>query len=145
MTFDIDTIESTDQSATATVCDNAALFGAVPERDEFDSREVWDEDDATDAVGEAFRILAEGVAPDGFQLADEREQMLWGFVNKPDASPPGAVLNDLEPSGVYFSMPYPRTGVLPFTVWNPPERPRVCFSVLSAVLTNATPNVIFAA
>ena len=30
---------------------------------------------------EAFRIIAEGVAPDGVQLADEREQMLWGFVN----------------------------------------------------------------
>ena len=145
MTFDIDTIETAGQSVTATVCDNAALFGAVPKRDEFDSREVWDEDDATDAVSEAFRILAEGVAPDGFQLADEREQMLWGFVNKTDALPPGAVLSDLEPSGVYFSMPYPRTGILPFTVWNPPERPRVCFLVLSVVLTNAAPNVIFAA
>ena len=81
----IDTIESAGQSVTATVCDNAALFGAAPERGEFDSREVWDEDDATDAVSEAFRILAEGVAPDGFQLADERESLLWGFVNCLDA------------------------------------------------------------
>ncbi len=85
MTFDIDTIETAGQSVTATVCDNAALFGAVPERDEFDSREIWDRDDATDAVSEAFRIIAEGVAPDGFQIADEREQMLWGFVNMLDA------------------------------------------------------------
>ena len=42
MTFDIDTIESAEQSVTATVCENAALFGAAPERDEFDSRDVWD-------------------------------------------------------------------------------------------------------
>ena len=81
----IDTIESAGQSVTATVCENAALFGAAPERGEFDSREVWDADDATDAVSEAFRILAEGVAPDGFQLADERESLLWGFVNGFDA------------------------------------------------------------
>ena len=85
MTFDIDTIETGGQSATATVCENAALFGAAPERDEFDSRDVWDRDDATDAVSEAFRIMAEGVAPDGFQLADERESVLWGFVNMLDS------------------------------------------------------------
>ena len=81
MTFDIDTIETGAQSVTATVCENAALFGAAPERGEFDSRDVWDRDDATEALAEAFRILAEGVAPDGFQLADEREPLLWGFVN----------------------------------------------------------------
>ncbi len=81
----IDTIEAQDRSVTATVCEQAQLFGATPERDEFDSREVWDADDATDAVSEAFRILAEGVAPDGFQIADERESLLWGFVNMLDA------------------------------------------------------------
>ena len=85
MTFDIDTIETAVQSVTATVCENAALYGAAPERDEFDSREVWDADDATDAVSEAFRVLAEDVAPDGYQLADERESLLWGFVNMLDA------------------------------------------------------------
>ncbi len=88
MSFDIDiteTIESEGQSATATVCENAALFGATPERGEFDSRDVWDADDATGAVSEAFRIMAQGVAPDGFQLADERESLLWGFVNCLDA------------------------------------------------------------
>ena len=83
--MNIDTIETAAQSVTATVCENAALYGATPERGEFDSREVWDRDDATDAVSEAFRILAEGVAPDGFQLADERESLLWGFVNMLDA------------------------------------------------------------
>ncbi len=38
-----------------------------------------------DAVGEAFRIIAEGVGPTGTQLADERESPLWGFVNTFDA------------------------------------------------------------
>ena len=81
----MNTIETEAQSMTATVCDNAALFGAAPERGEFDTREVWDADDALCAVSEAFRILSEGVAPDGFQLADERESLLWGFVNIFDA------------------------------------------------------------
>ena len=84
--FDIDNISTQQaQSPTAVVCENAQLFGATPERDEFDPREVWDRDDAIDAVSEAFRIIAEGVAPDGFQLADERESLLWGFVNCLDA------------------------------------------------------------
>ena len=81
----IDTIETEAQSVTATVCDNAALFGATPERGEFDTRDVWDHDDALDALDEAFRILAQGVAPDGLQLADERESLLWGFVNMLDS------------------------------------------------------------
>ena len=81
----VDTIETEAQSMTATVCDNAALFGAAPERDEFDTREVWDADDALCAVSESFRILSQGVAPDGTQLADERESLLWGFVNIFDA------------------------------------------------------------
>ena len=83
--FDIDTIDTQNQSVTATICENAQLFGATPERGEYDPREVWDRDDAIDAVSEAFRIIAEGVAPDGFQLADERESLLWGFVNCLDA------------------------------------------------------------
>ena len=69
------------QSPTAVICENAALYGATPERDEFDPRDIWDRDEAVTAIGEAFRILAENVAPDGFQLADERENLLWGFVN----------------------------------------------------------------
>ena len=83
--YDIDRIDTQNQSVTATVCENAQLFGATPERDEFDPRDVWDRDDALDAVSEAFRIMAEGAAPDGFQLADERESLLWGFVNCLDA------------------------------------------------------------
>ena len=78
--YDIDSIDTQNQSVTATVCENAQLFGATPERDEFDPRDIWDRDDAIDAVSEAFRIIAEGAAPDGFQLADERESLLWGLV-----------------------------------------------------------------
>ena len=81
----IENIEDQGQSIMAAVCENAQLFGATPERDEFDPRDVWDHDDAIDAVSEAFRILAEGVGPDGTQLADEREGLLWGFVNTFDA------------------------------------------------------------
>ena len=81
----IDTAETEAQSATATICDNAALYGAAPERGEFDTRDVWDADDAIAAVAESFRILAQGVGPDGTQLADERESLLWGFVNTLDA------------------------------------------------------------
>ena len=83
--YDIDRIDTHEHSVTATVCENARLFGATPEPGEFDPREVWDRDDALDAVGEAFRILTTGVTPDGFQLADEREPLLWGFVNCLDA------------------------------------------------------------
>ena len=72
-------------SATALACDSLARHGATPGRDEFDSRDIWDRDDAMAAVSEAFRILAQGVAPDGFQLADERESLMWGFVNMLDA------------------------------------------------------------
>ena len=83
MTFDINTFAET--SVTATICENAALFGATPERGEFDHRDIWDADDAISAVSEAFRIIAESAAPDGFQIADERERLLWGFINGFDA------------------------------------------------------------
>ncbi len=83
--YDIENIDTEAHSATATICENAALFGATPERGEFDPRDIFDRDEATAALSEAFRIVAEGVAPDGFQLADERESLLWGFVNTLDA------------------------------------------------------------
>ena len=81
----IHTTETEAESATATICDNAALFGAAPERGEFDTREVWDRDDAIEAVLESFRVLSQGACPDGTQLADERESLLWGFVNMLDS------------------------------------------------------------
>ena len=77
----IDTIETQTASSTAAVRENAALFGASPERDEFDSRDIWDADDATEALAEAIRVIVDGVTVEGTQLADEREALLWGFVN----------------------------------------------------------------
>ena len=81
----IENIDTQQQSVTATICENAQLYGATPERGEFDPRDVWDRDDAIEAVGEAFRVLSTGIGPVGTQLADERESLLWGFVNTFDA------------------------------------------------------------
>ena len=72
---------STKTSQTAMACEQAALFGATPGPDEFDNREIWNEDEALAGIEEAIHILAGAVAPDGTQLADERESLLWGFVN----------------------------------------------------------------
>ena len=72
---------STETSQTAIACEQAALFGATPGPDEFDNREIWNEDEALAGIEEAIHILAGAVAPDGTQLADERESLLWGFVN----------------------------------------------------------------
>ena len=77
----IDAIATQTASPTATVCENLALYGGSPERDEFDSRDIWDRDDAIEALGEAIRVIVDGVTVEGTQLADEREALLWGFVN----------------------------------------------------------------
>ncbi len=68
-------------TATATVCDNLALYGGGPDRDEFDPREVWDRAEAEFALAEAVSILVRGVAIEGTQLHDELEPLLWGFAN----------------------------------------------------------------
>ena len=81
--FDYDTLNTS--SPTAVICENAALYGASPDPGEHDPRDIWDRDDAVEAAGTAFRTLAEGVAPDGTQIADERESLLWGIVNAFDA------------------------------------------------------------
>ncbi len=77
----IDTIATPTASSTASVCESMALYGASPERGELDSREVWDAGDATEALAEAIRVIVGGVTVEGTQLADEREALLWGFVN----------------------------------------------------------------
>ena len=74
-------VDTQTASPTAAVCESMALYGAAPEPGELDSRDVWDEDDATEALSEAIRIMVSGVTVDGTQLADEREALLWGFVN----------------------------------------------------------------
>ena len=76
-----DIVHTASASSTAAVCEGMALFGATPERGEVDSRVIWDEDDAIDALGEAIRTMVHGITVDGTQLADEREALLWGFVN----------------------------------------------------------------
>ena len=76
-----DIVETGTASQTAAICENAALFGAAPERGELDSREVWDKDDATEALSEAIRIVVDGVTVEGTQLADERESLLWSLVH----------------------------------------------------------------
>ena len=81
---EVDNIEAQNESFTAMVCEQAALFGATPGPDEFDNRPVWGEAESTAAVLKAFHLLAEA-APDGTQLADERRNLLWGFVNTLDA------------------------------------------------------------
>ena len=68
-------------SPTAAACAHARLYGATPGPDEPDTRPVWDPDEAIAGAEQAFRVLAQAVAPDGTQLADERESLLWGFVN----------------------------------------------------------------
>ena len=78
----IDTNSATaSATATATVCESMALYGAAPERGELDSRVVWDEDDAMNALSEAIRVIVDGITVDGTQMADEREALMWGFVN----------------------------------------------------------------
>ena len=81
----IENIPDQGQSVMELACEHAQTFGLAPEPDEFDSRDVWDQDDAIDAVRAAFELLAGGIGPDGTQLADERESLLWGFVNMLDA------------------------------------------------------------
>ena len=78
----IDTRQDTaTASQTAAICENIALYGGAPERGEIDSREIWDEDDATEALSEAIRIMLEGITVDGTQMADEREALMWSIVN----------------------------------------------------------------
>ena len=81
---DIDTIANLDDqssSTTAAACEAMQRYGATPGDNELDTRDVWDADDAIDALGEAIQLIVENITPDGTQLADEREALLWGIVN----------------------------------------------------------------
>ena len=73
--------DETPHAATASTCAAMAIFAGTPGRDEFDTRDVWDRDDATSALSETIRILVNGVTIEGTQLFDEREPVLWGFTN----------------------------------------------------------------
>ena len=56
-------ISTETSSQTAMACEQAALFGATPGQDEFDNREIWNEDEALAGIEEAIHILAGAVAP----------------------------------------------------------------------------------
>ena len=58
-------ISTETSSQTAMACEQAALFGATPGPEEFDNREIWNEDEALSGIEEAIHILAGAVAPDG--------------------------------------------------------------------------------
>ena len=68
-------------SPTAVICENLEYFGGRPNRGEPDPRAVWDEAEALAGLDTILDAFVEEVAPDGTQLADERESLLWGFVN----------------------------------------------------------------
>ena len=68
-------------SPTAVICENLERFGGAPARGEPDPRAIWDETEALIGLGTVLDAFVEEIAPDGTQLADERESLLWGFVN----------------------------------------------------------------
>ena len=68
-------------SPTAVICENLERFGGGPPKGEPDPRAVWDETEALAGLDNVLDILVDEVAPDGTQFADERESLLWGFVN----------------------------------------------------------------
>ena len=68
-------------SPTAVICENLEYFGGGPNRGEPDPRAVWDESEALAGMETILDAFVEEIAPEGTQLADERESLLWGFVN----------------------------------------------------------------
>ena len=68
-------------SPTAVICENLERFGGTPARGEPDPRAIWDESEALAGLETVLDAFVEEIAPDGTQLADERESLLWGFVN----------------------------------------------------------------
>ncbi len=68
-------------SPTAVICENLERFGGAPAKGEPDPRAIWDESEALAGLDTVLDAFVEEIAPDGTQLADERESLLWGFVN----------------------------------------------------------------
>ena len=68
-------------SPTAVICENLQRFGGAPARGEPDTRAVWDETEALEGLDNVLDLIVDEIAPDGTQFADERESLLWGFVN----------------------------------------------------------------
>ena len=79
---DLDLTDPTDRAISSDVGDwmnQARIFGLSPGRGEPDTRAIYDQDDAHTAVEEVMDIIAARLAPDGSPLADDRDQLLWGF------------------------------------------------------------------
>ena len=73
--------DQTAESNIAYICEQARLHGAAPGPGEYDPREIWERETILDAAGEAFETLASAIGQVGFQVADETDSILWGFVN----------------------------------------------------------------
>ncbi len=85
---------STETQRLASSTDSLAAWqadpGAVRQRSGADGRHntrrprpdtYFDQDETTRALRDSVRILADRITPDGYQLEDQREGLLWGFVN----------------------------------------------------------------
>ena len=78
---DQDDIDPADRAiGTGDWMDRARIYGAAPARGEPDTRAIYDADDAHTAVEEVLNIIANGIAPDGSPLAEDRNELLYGFV-----------------------------------------------------------------
>ena len=76
------TLEHTQSiSPTAVLCENLERFGGAPAKGEPDPRAIWDRDEALAGLETILDTFVDEIVPDGTQLADERESLLWGFVN----------------------------------------------------------------
>ena len=89
--------ETENVSMTGMIAEQAALYGATPGPGEPDTRELWfvsaedllaEGQSATEiaprlfqSLAEAIELITETVTPDGYQMASEREPLLYGFVN----------------------------------------------------------------
>ena len=78
---DIDPSERALNSDIGDWMNQARIFGLGPGREEPDTRAIYDRDDAHTAVEHVMDIIATRLAPDGSPLAEDRDQILYGFVH----------------------------------------------------------------
>ena len=68
-------------ASTAHIMEQARLYGATPGPDDPDTREVYDPEDAHDAIDQVMDLIATRIAPDGSPLEPDRTQLMWGIVH----------------------------------------------------------------